>query len=290
MKNKTVAEDLSENLERLTGCKIGAAHIQTDKSIFFGHIPKGSLLRGHPLILCHFAGMIFVILPYKDWENLNHGKTPVWKYINDSIWSYGYYLAGPSVKDHLYWQELEGGQRGIHDTAKVQRYLTMMQCRVHYKHLGKMPDEARCAECSQKGCPMSKFPPKRRGGSWENEVKERHVRVEFYDAIAKKMLNRFGLKVAALHASEEYDESEEKIYLFPGFVPVTVRVVVPEKLLVDMLYHPQKYDIPDMLKRYKLVAAYSEYDPKTRQNQPTQYMKIASNTTTDDLNKFWGRA
>lgn len=293
--NESVAEVLNQNLEQLTGCKIGAENIKTDKSGSFGHIPSGSLLRGRPIILSHFVGRLFVILPYKDWEELSRGKVPVWRYINDSIWSYGYYLAGPSLKDNLFWQELEGGRRGIHDKEKVQRYLTIMQCRTHFKHLDKMPDEARCADCLQKSCPMSTFKPKKRGASWKNEVKERYVRVEFQEALEKMLKQKFGLKLASLQTDAAYNETEEfctfreSLYLFPGFVPGTVRVVVSEKLMIDMLYHPHKYDARETVERAKLMAAFAPYDSKTRKAKPVQYMNIAHNTTTAELNKFWER-
>ena len=293
--NESVAEVLNRELEQLTGCKIGVENIKTDKSGSFSHIPSGSLLRGRPLILSHFVGRLFVILPYKDWEDLSRGKVPVWRYINDSIWSYGYYLAGPSLKDNLFWQELEGGRRGIHDTEKIQRYLTIMQCRTMQKHLDKLPDEARCADCKQKCCPISSLKSKKRGASWKNEVKERYVRVEFQGALEKMLKQRFGFRLASLQTDAAYNETEEfctfreSLYLFPGFVPGTVRVVVSEKLMIDMLYHPQKYDARETVERAKLIAAFAPYDSKTRKTKPVQYMNIAHNTTATELNKFWER-
>ena len=293
--NESVAEVLNRELEQLTGCKIGVENIKTDKSGSFNHIPSGSLLRGRPLILSHFVGRLFVILSYKDWEDLSRGKVPVWRYINDSIWSYGYYLAGPSLKDNLFWQELEGGRRGIHDTEKIQRYLTIMQCRVKQKHLDKLPNEAHCADCTQKCCPMSNFKPKKRGASWKNEVQERYVRVEFQEALEKMLMQKFGFRLASLQTDEAYNDTQEfctfreNLYLFPGFVPGTVRVVVSEKLMIDMLYHPQKYGVVETVERAMLIAAVTPYDSKTRKPKPVQYMNIVHNTTVAELNKFWER-
>ena len=65
--------------------------------------------------------------------------------------------------------------------------------------------------------------------------------------------------------------------------------MVSEKLMIDMLYHPQKYDARETVERAKLIAAFAPYDSKTRKTKPVQYMNIAHNTTATELNKFWER-
>lgn len=290
MSSFSVLETLNQELERLTGCEIGVKYIQSDKKGWLKYIPPGSLYRGMPLILSHYVGALFVVLPHQDYHDLIRGKVSVAKYIDESVWNYGYFLGAANLKTGIYWQTLENGNPGIRDTAKVKRFLTIMQCRTAQKHLGEEAfDKKRCLGCDEYYCPASPMDQKRLSVTWEEEFPElaKPKRLEFYEAISKLVKERFGMKVCALQIDKSLDKSRENIYLVTGFLKNTVKVILSQELFMDMLYFPENFDVPNMIQTYGLFAATQRPDSKTKKIFCDITMKIKRTTTSDDLKKFW---
>lgn len=289
MHKQSNLENLNEVLERSIGCKIGIKYIQNDKKGMLKYVPAGSLYRRKPLILSHFVGKLMVILPARDYLELIRGKIAPQKYVDEAIWHYGYFWGGANIKNGVFWETLEGGKPGIHDTKKVQRYLTMMQCRTAQHHLGMEAfDKAQCANCTQKACPMSPILAKNAGASLENEFGDHKMRrAEFYDAVVAFVKERFDFKVSGFFIDEKIPMSIKELYFVPGFSKKSTRVVVSQEMYVDMMYNPEKYDVEEILRTYGLIAATQLYDQKTDKISLGRTMRITPDTTTTQVNKFW---
>ncbi len=288
--SKSVRESLNETLERLTGCAIGEKYIQTDKKGWLKYIPAGSLYRGMPLILSHYVGALFVVLPHEDYHDLIRGKIPVWEYVNEAVWSYGYFWGAGNLRSGIYWQVLEDGKPGIHDTMKIKRYLTIMQCHTAQHHLGMdYFDKARCLDCKEEHCPVSPMTHKKADATIEGEFPElaKAKRVEFYNAVAKMLKERFELKLCALHIDESLDKERKNIYLVTGFIKGSAKIVLSQALYMDMMYFPENYDVQQMLKKYDFLAATQVHNKKARKTSFKRLMKITETTTARELKKFW---
>jgi hypothetical protein len=136
---------------------------------------------------------------------------------------------------------------------------------------------------------MSVLKRKKLNTSWDDEVQERHVRMELYEFLKEELKERFGLEVYSMGINRRLNETPKTIYLSSGYKPGTVKVSIAEKLFVDMMYHPEKYDIEKWMKKSKLVACVEEYSQERRNFLPCCTMEITQQTNRDDLNEFWGR-
>ena len=70
---KKIIEELNKKVSEAIGCGIGVNHIHTDFEGWDYYIPAKSLQENHPLILNHYRGPLFMVIPYKDWERLKSG-------------------------------------------------------------------------------------------------------------------------------------------------------------------------------------------------------------------------
>lgn len=289
MCNQRILESFNEALERAIGHKIGIKYIQTDKKGVLKYIPAGSLHRGKPLILSHYVGSLMVYLPHQDYRDLIRGKVTPQEYIDKSIWHYGYFWGAANVKTGVFWETLEDGKPGIHKTEKIRRYLAIMKCRTSQRHLGENAfDKNQCLRCKQMKCPMSPVPAKKAGSNIEKEFGDHNMRrLEFFDAFAKHIMERYSLKMNSLFIDENIQKNAEVAYLAPGLSKRTVKLIISQEMYVDMMYNPQNYDVKEMLQRYKLIATTQVYDDKTGIISFGRMMQITPEMTTADLNKFW---
>ena len=60
-------------------------------------------------------------------------------------------------------------------------------------------------------------------------------------------------------------------------------------MFVDMMYHPEKYDIEKLLKKCKLVACVDRYDNAEKEFVIDKTKEITEKTGIAELNEFWGR-
>ena len=102
-----IIQELSKQVSPLIGHNIGLDHIHTDEAGWYSYIPAKSLQANHPLVLNHYRGPLFMVIPFEDWEVLEKGTVSVQEYVESSIWSFGYYWGGGSILTGVYWQPLE---------------------------------------------------------------------------------------------------------------------------------------------------------------------------------------
>ena len=222
------------------GHNIATENVHTDETGWFYYIPKDSLKVNYPLILNHYRGPLFVVIPLQDMKRIEEEKISVLEYIDKAFWSYGYFWGGGALLSGVYWQLIEGGKPGINDKEKINRYLTILECRTHLRSSGYMPSEQRCGNCKVEHCPFSKFIEKNYDASWEKEIQEYDARVELYKSISRRIKEQFGLDTVSILP---HNGDEHTMRLYAGMEPGTVEVRVAQSLLMDLLYHPAMYDV-----------------------------------------------
>jgi len=232
----TFKTTLGKTLENLIGHQIGEEHIHSDKQGWFYYIPAKSLHPNHPLIMAHYRGPFFVVLPCEDYELLDDGRMSINTYIDNASWSFGYFWGGGSLLNGVYWQPLEEGP-GIHNTEKIRHYLTILKCRTQFQSSGYMPSAESCASCPLTSCPFSKY--KSEGSSWESEVQEHDVRKDLFNSLRTRISNNFGLNCISCTSNS----SSDSVILSPLAGINTVQASIPQEILIDMLYHPDMYNI-----------------------------------------------
>lgn len=251
---------------------------------FFYYIPKGSLQEFHPLLLVHYSAMpgethpLWIVVSNKDWELLEQDKISVQEYIDNSTWNYGYFWGGGSMLGGSRWMPFE--EKGIHDTAKIGRYLTILQCRTARRSSGYLASEAQCSNCTVKNCPFSRF---NNINSWDNEVPETDDRIDAFNAVAKMLSDRFGLKTVKCHNTSH----ENVVEVYPGFDKNSVEVYLPTNLLVDMLYHPGKYDIDELVHSLKLTAGIPWHYDQNQQFVAAQHIDVPESANIEFLLDYW---
>ena len=289
MNGMEIARTLCEILRERTKCDFSPEYVLTDDSgRCANYMVNRALHRNKPVIMMHYMGIRLVFIPYKDWQLLVKGEIAIHEYVDNAVWNYGYYWGFNTMQSGgIHWQPLEDGKPGINDKEKVRRYLTILRCRAYEQYRNNQPMLVWCSDCYLQKCPMSVIPRKKEGASWEDEPKERHVRKEFYEALSELIRNRFGLEVRSLGVSKEFDDSEWSIYLFKGVAEGTVKVFVSEATIVDMMYHPEKYDIEEVMEKITLVAATQLYDNKLRDFVLDKQVQITCQTKVDEIIEFW---
>ena len=245
--NELITEKMSEVVSSKIGLTIGPDHVHTDENGWVYYIPAKSLHEWHPLVMKHYRGPFFIVIPHKDWNLLEQQIVSVEDYVENSTWSFGYYWGGGSVLGGVQWMPFE--EKGIHEREKINRYLTILSCRTSRRFSGYLADEQKCAQCSVKNCPFSRF---HQNASWDNEVKELDDRILLFKAVKERIQNRFGLE-ATLCLNQE----NNSIWIFPSYKKGTVTIRLPEATLIDMLYNPGKYDTDEVANSLKLEAGIS---------------------------------
>ncbi len=245
--NETIVAKLNEEVSKRIGHTIGTDHIHTDENGWYYYIPAKSLLANHPLVLNHYRGPLFIVIPYKDGELLDQETISVEDYIENSTWSFGYYWGGGSLLGGIRWMPFE--EKGIHETEKIKRYFTILGCRTSRISSGWQAEENDCANCSVKNCPFSRF---HENASWDNEVKEEDDRIKLFKAVKRRIYERFGLKAVSCMSQDS-----DTIRMFVGFEKNTVSVYLPQALMIDMLYNPGKYNISEVANSLKFEVGTS---------------------------------
>lgn len=280
MRKEEVVEKLNSVLSNLIGCHIGTDHIHTDEQGWFYYIPKESLQENHPLILNHYRGPLFVVIPVKDMERLKEEVIAVNDYVNNSVWNFGYFWGGGSLLDGIKWQPLE--EKGIHDTQKIARYLRILLCRTSTHSSGYVPDEKHCSSCLIQRCPYSRYKFKYAGSSWRNEVTERDDRIALYSAIKERVEKRFGFNVNSCMVNS----LTETVCIFPHHYKDTVEVYLPQALLIDMMYNPGKYDTEKVAEELKMEIGVPWHYEGEKFVEAQRY-EITEVTTTESFYEIW---
>ena len=269
-KRKQICNELSSYVSVLVGHDIDAKHVHSDKEGWSFYIPAKSLWENHPLIMCHYHGPIFIVIPYNDWEKLENEQVYVTEYVDNANWSYGYYWEGASLLNGVHWQPLEN-QPGIHDTKKIQRYLKILLCRTNLLVSGYKPDTEECVLCEVNHCPFS--PCKSPLASWDNEVQEVDDRVRLYGIVSKNLMKRFKFKTVNC-----FSHQGNYILISPAYKKDTVMVYLPQSILIDLLYNPNSRDMLELFHslEMKLGSRFDNYR-----------ISIPESATVDLFYQFW---
>lgn len=260
--NEVLQKRLSNAVSPLIGHTIDKEHIYVDEGWDF-YIREHSLIKRHPLILDHYRGHLLMIIPVDDWKELENGTISVIEYVNSSHWYYGYYWGGDSLLYGVYWQPFE--EKGIHDTLRIASYLETLRCRTLRRSSGRTPTSGQCDECWLESCSFSRSPDKRRKAKDEDRL-ERDARKEIFSLIKERISTKTDFKATSCLAHENSDG----IWLLPNIEDNTVTVYLPEKLLVDLLYHPEEYDINGIVDAWDFKID----DPRAPKKKTSLFEKI----------------
>jgi len=272
---------LSQIVSPLIGHTIGTEHIHTDINGWFYYIPEQSLQPKHPLILNHYRGPLFMVVPTEDWIAMENGDISAQEYVDTSYWNFGYFWGGGSLLGGVQWQPFEDGT-GIHETEKISRYLSILSCRTHLRLSGYMPSDQKCRACAVDRCPFSPLEEKKTGASWDNEPQEKDDRVEFYKAVKARVEKEFGFKVTAC-----LNHSCDTIAVSPQFGRGEVRIDLPENLLIDMQYNPGKYDVDEQANNMDIVAAIPWHKDKNGDIVLTKHLPVPEGAGADFFLQTW---
>lgn len=243
-----ICEQFSSIVSPLIGGFIGSDDIITDESGYYYYIPKQKLQPKHPLILNHYRGQLFMVIPTLDWKDLENGTVSVQEYVDTSWWNYGYLWGGCNFLGGVQWQPFESGT-GIHETENISRYLRILRCRTIRHSSGYMPSETSCLDCTVEHCPFSEVETKKAGASWDNEFQEVDDRIALFKAAKERLEREFGFKATACH-----NFSDSTMVVFPQFMCSEVDISLPADLMVDMQYNPGKYDVEKVANELKIVV------------------------------------
>lgn len=272
--------ELNSIVSALIGHNIGVNHIHTDKDGWHYYIPAKSLQANHPLILNHYRGTLFMVIPLADWTKLENGDITVQDYVDNSVWSYGYYWGGGSMLRGVQWQPFE--EKGIHDKKTISRYLTILKCRTNQTSLGYKPSEEKCMSCLIEHCPFSKCKAKCEKASWDNEIKEYDDRVLLFEAVKERIQKRFGLE-----AVNCYNQDEDTICIFPSYSKDTVNVYLPKKILIDMMYNPGKYNIEETVDSMELQIGIPFHSTTNHEIVPSKRYPVAVDADVQMCYDLW---
>lgn len=277
IQSKPLAEELAQKLNERIGFDkkrypwIEANQIHTDEEGVFYYIPSNSLLWNHPLIMAHYRGYLFVVLPDHDSVELMTGAISVEKYIDTAIWNYGFFWGGGTMLGGAHWQPLEGGKAGITNAPWIRRYLTILMCRTHQRASGFEPDADFCSKCHVEMCPHSKH-EKSIGASWNREVSEQYDVITLAHILQRRIEEIYGLKMAGCYC---HDFNQNSIILINSFKKDTVSVYIPESFLVDLRYHPGKYNLQQLAEGFNMeVGVTPRWDSENGCNIPCKHELI----------------
>lgn len=246
-------------VSELAGYSVREEDIHSDKVGWHYYIPAKSMQEGRPLFLIHYRGPAFIVIPYKEFEALENGDINPEDYIENSRWCFGYYWGGGSMIGGSFWQPLESG-KGIHDTAKISRYLNILSCRTRKRIAGATPTAEQCKNCFAQGCPIQIM------GVFASEIPEVDYRVKLFKALSERAEKKLGVKLKGLVCS---DLPEHTVIITPDYKG-TCCVTIPKKLNVELLNNPDKFaeiDWKDFSKQFNFELRYADksYSLETRE-------------------------
>lgn len=274
MDNVDWKNEFSQKLFELTGHRIANYNIHSDEQGWYYYIQAKSLKPNYPLIMNHYRGQLFVVIPLKDYQEIESGTVLPETYIENAFWSFGYYWGGGSLVGGVFWKPLET-TAGIHNKELVQRYLSILGCRTHRNSCGYMPTEERCKRCHVKQCPFSEVEEKNRGASWENEVNEHDYRVDIFKAVAERVNEKLGIEVSGLLC-----HTGENALLIPHtWKKEACTLYLPATLTNDLLYHPRERNWKSIAENMQLELGVI-FDP-------TKRVLVDSQSDNDFCRKFW---
>lgn len=279
MNNRLLVE-LDNTIAPLIGFKnIGIKNIYCDTYGWDNFIPAKSLKPNHPLILKHYRGPLFIIIPTIDFSALLANEITVKEYVDNAYWHYGYFWGGNSILDGVYWQKLEKVP-GIHDTKKIHDYFKILECRTSQRVSGHLPTKDECNNCSLDKCWYSMHKVN------SQKIDEKDPRYDFLYALKLRIFSKLGFTVENCSTCYQLT-TEDVVTIYPSYRENKVEVYLPNHILIDLLYNPEKYDIKklasDMDLRVEAPAHFNENDEWILD----KYMRVLENTTRNLCIQFW---
>lgn len=274
--NTIFMQELSSIVSERLGYHLGADHIHSDDPGYYYYIQK--LQPGWPLLMMHYRGPLMLVLPHADFQRLEAGEVTAAEYVNEARFSYGRYWGGGSLIGGGYWQPLED-EPGIHDRARLSRYLHILSCRTFYRSSGYRPSAENCQTCplNQATCPFSDC---NQTGDWAQEVQEPDMRVNLYKAITNRLQLELKLEACGLYS---HGGDPKEVWLVPGFKKDTATIYVNDRLLNTLLYRPEERDWEDMAASLTFVAKRMYY-----QDWDKRLVLTAEDDQYDRCVEFWG--
>ncbi len=281
-------EEIIKSLSRIVsdkiGMVIGVERIRTDANCWLHYnIPTRGLQAGYPIVLRHEKGPLSMIIPDVDMKQMESGEISVEEYVDNSIWSFGFFWPRPTFLESTYWTVIEK-EGGIHQRETINRYLTILDCRSDFLNKGRMASKRTCKECSVKGCPLSRFSG---NSSWDGEIKERDERNLFYRKVKSRIERRFDFVVENCML-----QKGNSILLLPSQTinpkKVGITVYLNDALMVDLLYHPEKTDFEKLAEELPMKALIPfQYNFELEAIMPSKSLPITDETTEDEIRDFW---
>lgn len=115
-------ESFASLISDMIGYPLKVEDIHSDEIGWGHHIMQKSLLCNFPLLLIHYCGPLFAVIPYRDYERLENGIIYPQEYIERSRWCYGKYLGVGDILGGVFWKPLEICT-GINKKDKISEYL-----------------------------------------------------------------------------------------------------------------------------------------------------------------------
>lgn len=115
-------ESFASLISDMIGYPLKVEDIHSDEVGWGHHIMQKSLLCNFPLLLIHYCGPLFAVIPYRDYERLENGVIDPKDYIDKSRWCYGKYLGSGDILTGVFWKPLEICT-GINKKEKISEYL-----------------------------------------------------------------------------------------------------------------------------------------------------------------------
>lgn len=274
MSNIDWKDEFSHKLFDLTGHRVANYNIHSDEHGWHYYIQAKSLMINHPLVMNHYRGQLFVVIPLKDYQELDTGVISPNAYIENAYWNFGYYWGGGSLLGGVFWSPLES-TAGIHNKELVQRYLSILGCRTHRNSCGYMPTEEQCKRCHVKQCPFSEIEEKNRDASWKNEVNEHDYRVDMLNAMAERVKEELEIEVCGLLCYE----GENALLIPHTWKKEACTLYLPYSLTNDLLYNPGERDWKNIAKSMQLELGVL-FDREKR-------VLLNSKSDAEFCKKFW---
>lgn len=252
--NVNFTKELSERLTEQIGYPLRAENVIHDHPGIEGYVTE--LKPGYPVMIVlgrtSEAGhsLLTLIMAEEDYHRLEKNEINVDQYINESYFHYGYFKNGGQLTD-IYWRPLENDP-GIHDTARVNRYLRQLNCyeqRRLLRHCRISSDM--CAECAlaTESCP---YPSLDLADGVASEILGPDRRKNLFDAVHNRVVKELGFDVYTLGA---HHEAKNELHLYAGSEPNSAIVHVSWTLINEMLYRPDiEHNWQDLVDSLKLVC------------------------------------
>lgn len=200
-------------------------------------MPK-SLEKNSPLLLVNTFEELIVIIPYKEYKQLENGEVLPIVYIEDSYWCYGRYngelgvnlsdihnvLGGEenSVIEAIFWQPIDN-KKGIHQIGKLKEYFASASYNMQKESVnsGFYFERIHGADTAEKGTGLK-------------NLQEKDYRVFLYNAMKEDIEKDFGLEVTGLYC---HNGGNPRLIADPE-TPNKVKLYISAQLHNYIMYHP----------------------------------------------------